>query len=609
MKFGASALVRAVVCSSVVLAACGGPPRRAYIVRLSASDPGRSQLCTTVDAGAGAGEQCVDFTGVDANGDDLAGTLAVSISDIEPSKTYTLEAERTTVGGFSDASAFLTLVFQRAFALTESLTDSLVPKELRGKLDDPDVKAATESVRSSLEGWLGKRGALGKALAQAMSDRPAAAPMAPEDLFDGFFEAGALVDPGIPAAAPYTVFGVGADPPPPRIQVWRADRELAWLATQIADDKKLRATVTTHLERFCSPASFGPVETATAKDFYARLTAGATWATYVKTHEIEAAKIAAALGVTDLAHLRDVLSGKGRIDLAARISAAREANPPTAEQDALLYAIALGHVHRYAAICRANVGVAAVAFAGKADVTARLQALAAELDGLLESTNSAATIVELALEPLIVSTVTQLVDGAVEGTQVTFGPFDIEGGETRMVIKRKETDGDRDVATLTAHGDDSILGLGFTLGAGFAVSTCDSCNVEIVDHVDTDGMAPVRVFTEDRRSTSFEPVVTGQLDVLSWPSLSVGLVLGIPLSEAAGRSNTVITGIGVRIRNKAQIAVGFEWFQTRDLPGEDGDERVELTEPEDQVLTSEQVSTSESAGAFVIAITFARDVL
>jgi hypothetical protein len=626
MKAGTFALVRVVV-GLTVLASCS-VPRKAYVVRLSASNPGVARLCSakkatkTEEAAKEREEHCVEFTGRAEDGKGLSGTVAVTITDIDASKTYTLEKERKTVGGFSDASGFLTLVFQRAFALTGSMVDSLLPADARNKLDDPDVKAATQSVKAELEGWLGKRDTLGVALARAMKGRTEATPRAPADLFKPYYDPAkrALKKRDVPADATYMVFGTDSMLPPPRAQEWSADRELAWLTEAIgaassgaeavpdAVAKQVRTTVTEHLTAYCAPASFGP----TAKDAFARLTGGVHWAEYVKTHQIDKERIAAALGVTNLGHLRDVLAGQSTLDFAKRVEDAEFAGAPTPEQDALAYAIVLGRLHRYAARCRTNVGVALTAFAGKADVSEDLQALAKGLDSLLAATESAADIVERTIQPLIVRTVTDLVEGgATTDNQVTFGPFDIEGGETKMIVKRKDTDGEHDVASLTAHGDESILGLGFTLGAGFAVSRCDECNVEIAEHVDTaePGMAAVRVFEEERSSTAFEPVVTGQLDLLSCPNLSVGLVFGIPLDEAPGREHTVITGIGVRIRDRAQVAVGIEWFETRDLPGSGDGERVELTDPEDQVLTSQQVSSSETEAALVIAITFARDLL
>ncbi|HEU4728566.1 MAG TPA: hypothetical protein VFT22_11765 [Kofleriaceae bacterium] len=539
----------------------------------------------------------------------MAGTLAIEISGTDPAATYSLEKSHEVVAGVGDPSQFFELVFQHAFALVGSATAGLQSKTPDALSDHgKQVAQATGAVKERLVGWLGHRDAIGTGLAAALSAQGQVPPQDPAALFRLHVNAATRTFVKIEALKAPRSFGFGASaqhPPPVRVQAWDKARELAYLEAQgVATE-----AIVGHAEAYCAPDSFGP---APGEALGQRITGGKPWKTYVTTNKVEPGALARALGFADLGHLRAVVTGKAPAGITDHLSAALAAQAPTADQRELLFAQQMANLHDELDTCRHNIGLLREAADASPALVKRLTSLQASIDDFDSQVESAAQLFRDDLAPFLIAAVVDVVQGTASGDVVTFGPFPIESGETQLAIKRTDQAGEHPLTSLVANGDQPVLGLGFSMGVGFAFSACKQCNSEVIERIvpSADGSTSTRAFVEQRRSVAFEPIVTGQLDLVSSKLLSLGLVLGVPLGDVRGRSDAVMLGVGVRIRNIMDIAAGVESFLTRDLPGPDGgDERVELKTAADQTLTADQVSRLEPRYSFVLAITFARNLL
>jgi len=626
--------------------------RKAYVLRIQLSDPGVAKLCeqgmpspgkatvgaapkpvatkaptaqpTTAPVAAAdepkpatpapattANESCTPYAGAP-----VAGTVAVSISGIDAGTgvSYALETQHKVIGGVSDPSEFFRLVFQHAFALTANATASLQNKAVTA-LDDKGVQvgAATDAVKERLTGLLGKRDAIGQGLAAALTDKRVAQPVEPAKLFRRYLDTSGT-KPKLTTAPAKTSkwlwFGVSQpEPPPARMQAWEANRELAYAKDSHDPKTKLDlGSVVDHVETFCSPASFGPDP---SEKLAVAITGGQPWAAFLATTDVDKLAVARALGFTDLDHLRNILHGRETAGIETQLAAAMEAETPTADQRQLLFAQQASILYDYVATCRHNVGVVATAVATDSKLAARITTLSTSLDEFAKHVESAGALFKTELAPFLVTAVVSVIQGTTNGDTVTFGPFELEGGKTNLTVKRKDASGEKDTASLVMRGDESVLGLGFSMGLGFAVSWCRSCTSEIVEGAEPSatGGSPTRVLTAQKRSVAFEPLITGQIDLLSWPSVSAGLVFGVPITDTKGRSDAVMFGAGVRLRNLVHLSAGVEAFSTRALPRDaSGRERVELKDA-DQTLTADQVSHLETHYTFIFAMTIAKDLL
>jgi hypothetical protein len=556
------------------------------------------------------GAACPPYTG-----EPIAGLVAVSVTGVDLASTYTLEKEHSTIGGVGTPGDFFQLVFKNAFQLAGNATSVLEGLGLGAA--DGEVAKARAVVQERLVGWLGKRDDVSRGLAAAIATTPPPAPAAPAQLFRAYLDATGtkLI---VPTSTPRSI-GLGASrqqPPPVRVQRWEAGRELAYAKDPADPATRLDlASVVDHVVRYCKADSFGPI--TGEKDL--ALTQNLTWRDYLAKHQIDRSGLARALGFTDPAELRSVLTGHEGSKVEQHLGDAGDAvvnGTATDDQRQLVLAYRSATIARYIATCQANLAVVAAAFATSpagAKDKARLAALAAlrpELDAFAKQIDSAGSLFAQYLAPLLVDAAAQLVQGTVSDDTVTFGPFDLEGTDTHVTVKRKDADGEHDLSSFLARGDRSLLGLGFSMGVGFGFSACDRCTSEIAEQTVPHDTGPAtRSFVEQKRSMVLEPIVIGQFDLLSWRNVSLGLVLGVALSDVKGRSNALFAGVGARLHDTVHFSMGIEGFTTRDLPGDDHkDERVELKDPQDQLLTGDQVSRAENRYAFIVALTLAKNL-